>query len=175
MISCDCRNLWMLLVVYVFFAESPGARPLTTLDYTVSGQLMQVTPAALSVPKGIPGSIGVSIPGDVPSGSFVEGTLRGPSLPARRLVRAIPTHRSTADHALLHRKRAGDADDSGVLVGSEADTGVDRDLDPRGCSVRCLCRGDVARDFISGAVAGGSYQFCVKSVQPKSLIASPCV
>jgi hypothetical protein len=62
--------------------------PLTTLDYRVDGQVMEVSPAALSVPKGIAGSVSVTIPGTVPAGAFVEATLRGPSFPARRLVGA---------------------------------------------------------------------------------------
>jgi hypothetical protein len=59
---------------------------LTTLQYTVSGQVMEVTPAVLSVPKGLPGSVGVAIAGEVPAGAFVEAVLRGPSFPARRVV-----------------------------------------------------------------------------------------
>lgn len=77
------------MVAYLFGVVLLPAQPLTTLDYKVTGQVMQVTPAALSVPKGIPGSIGVSIPGEVPAGAFVEATLRGPSFPARRLVGAV--------------------------------------------------------------------------------------
>jgi hypothetical protein len=67
---------------------APAAEPLATLDYTVAGQVMQVSPAALAVPKGIAGSVGVTIPGEVPAGAFVEAFLRGPSFPARRLVGA---------------------------------------------------------------------------------------
>jgi hypothetical protein len=65
---------------------APAAEPLTTLEYRLNGQVMEVSPAALSVPKGIAGSVAVRIPGEVPSGAFVEATLRGPSFPARRLV-----------------------------------------------------------------------------------------
>jgi hypothetical protein len=64
------------------------AQPLTTLDYVVTGQVMEVTPSSLSVPKGLAGSVGISIPGEVPSGAFVEAVLRGPSFAARRLVGA---------------------------------------------------------------------------------------
>jgi hypothetical protein len=80
--------LSLVMTVMLGAGISWGAEPLATLDYTVSGQVMQVTPAALSVPKGIPGSIGVSIPGETPPGAFVEATLRGPSFPARCLVGA---------------------------------------------------------------------------------------
>ena len=62
------------------------AQLLTTLEYKVTGQVMAVTPAVVSVPKGIPGSVGVTIAGEVAAGAFVEATLRGPSFPARRLV-----------------------------------------------------------------------------------------
>ena len=77
---------WHLVALLLLPLAASAAEPLTTLDYKISGQVMQVTPASLAVPKGIPGSIGVSIPGEVPSGSYVEATLRGPSFPARRLV-----------------------------------------------------------------------------------------
>ncbi|MEX0330624.1 MAG: tandem-95 repeat protein [Puniceicoccaceae bacterium] len=63
--------------------------PLTTLEYTVSGQVLQVTPSAVAVPKGIPGSILTNVQGDIPEGAFVEAYLRGPSFPARSLV-ALP-------------------------------------------------------------------------------------
>ena len=65
-----------------------NARPLATLTLEITGQGMAVTPAALSVPKGIPGSVGVAIRGQIPTGAFVEAYLRGPSFPARRLVGA---------------------------------------------------------------------------------------
>jgi hypothetical protein len=79
--------LYLLWVLAAGLAPVSGTEHvLTTLDYKITGQVMQVTPAALSVPKGIPGSIGVSIPGEVPGGSYVEAILRGPSFPARRLV-----------------------------------------------------------------------------------------
>ena len=66
---------------------APAAVPLTTLEYRVVGSALRVTPAAVSVPKGIAGSvfvelIGVAPPGDV----FVAATLRGPAFPARRLI-----------------------------------------------------------------------------------------
>jgi len=59
---------------------------LATLTLEITGQGMAVTPAALSVPKGIPGSVGVTVRGQIPAGAFVEAYLRGPSFPARRLV-----------------------------------------------------------------------------------------
>lgn len=76
------------IAMAVFFALrlEVHAQPLTQLEYTVSGQVMEVTPAVLSVPKGLPGSVGVAIAGEVPTGAFVEAVLRGPSFPARRIV-----------------------------------------------------------------------------------------
>ena len=71
-----------------------SAPPLTTLEYRITGQQLQVTPAALSVPKGIAGSIQTTLVG-VPAGdairsnSFVEVTLRGPSFPAQRLIGSL--------------------------------------------------------------------------------------
>src|SRR5688572_9466276 len=55
------------------------APPLTTLDYRVTGQSLQITPAALAVPKNIAGSVATAVPGELPEGSFVEAFLRGPS------------------------------------------------------------------------------------------------
>jgi len=91
----------------LFAPVAPGAaQSLTTLEYTVTGQVMEVTPSSLSVPKGIAGSVGISIPGEVPSGAFVEAVLRGPSFPARRLVGApntpllLPTLNLAGDYSL---------------------------------------------------------------------------
>jgi hypothetical protein len=69
-------------------SDKSHSQPLTTLDYKITGQVMEVTPAVLSVPKGIPGSVGIAITGTIPAGSYVEAFLRGPSFPARRLVGA---------------------------------------------------------------------------------------
>jgi hypothetical protein len=63
-------------------------RPLATLTLEVTGSGMAVSPARLSVPKGIAGSVGVVVRGGIPPGAFVEAYLRGPSFPARRLVGA---------------------------------------------------------------------------------------
>ena len=70
--------------------------PLTTLEYHVLGVQLQVTPAAVSVPKGIPGSVMVQIADasgntnnvapELAQGAYVEAIFRGPSFPARRLV-----------------------------------------------------------------------------------------
>lgn len=94
------------------------AAPLTTLDYRVTGQMMTVTPAALAVPKGIAGSVGVAIAGEVPAGAYVEATLRGPSFPARRLVGA-----ANAALVLPPLSLSGDYSMDGIrLVGTDGGT-----------------------------------------------------
>src|SRR5581483_8916541 len=64
------------------------ASPLTTLTYSISGTELRVSPAVLSVPKGIAGSISVQLTGTAtaPTNAFVQATLRGPAFPARRLI-----------------------------------------------------------------------------------------
>src|SRR6185503_9972296 len=71
-----------------------AATPLTTLEYRIVGTQLKVSPAVLSVPKGIAGSVLVEITGgtngaaaaSLSAGSYVEATLRGPSFPARRVI-----------------------------------------------------------------------------------------
>ncbi len=73
-----------------------AAEPLVTLEYRISGQRLEVTPAALAVPKGIPGSVfpviqaggSAELSAQLGEGAFVEAILRGPSFDARRLVGA---------------------------------------------------------------------------------------
>ena len=76
-----CFLAWIALLHTAFNA------PLTTLEYRVQGVQLEVLPPALSVPKGIAGSVSAKLSGNVPApqGSFLEATLRGPSFPARRL------------------------------------------------------------------------------------------
>jgi hypothetical protein len=79
-----CSSIALLLLV-----ASAGAQPpLTAVEYKIAGAQLKVSPAVLSVPKGIAGSIGVELSAGapVPEGAFIEATLRGPSFPARRLV-----------------------------------------------------------------------------------------
>ena len=65
-----------------------AAAPLTTLEYRITGSALRVSPAVVSVPKGIAGSIAVELVGDaaLANNAFVEATLRGPSFPARRII-----------------------------------------------------------------------------------------
>jgi hypothetical protein len=85
------------LVVCLLFGLSPArfpiaAAPLTTLHYRIIGTTLQVSPAVLTVPKGVAGSVLVQVSSgtnSVPADAFVEATLRGPSFPARTVVGAI--------------------------------------------------------------------------------------
>ncbi len=69
-----------------------AASPLTTLEYRVNGTGLQVTPAAVAVPKGIAGSVMITLTGGdatqaLAEGAYVEAFLRGPGFPEpRRLV-----------------------------------------------------------------------------------------
>ena len=68
--------------------------PLTTLEYQVVGQELRVSPAAVSVPKGIAGSINAELFGVGPADSIrvntlIEATLRGPTGPAQRVLGAV--------------------------------------------------------------------------------------
>ncbi|HYG24635.1 MAG TPA: Ig-like domain-containing protein [Verrucomicrobiae bacterium] len=69
-----------------------SAVPLTSLEYHIRGTGLQVTPAAVAVPKGIAGSVMVTLTGgeatkSMAEGAYVEAYLRGPAFPEpRRLV-----------------------------------------------------------------------------------------
>ena len=79
--------LWLLLLAAA--GNSRATEPLTTLEYRVTGQRLEVTPSALAVPKGIPGSVAVNVRGGldtVPAGAFVQAILRGPAFDARTIV-----------------------------------------------------------------------------------------
>ena len=74
--------------------------PLTTLEYRVTGTALQVSPSAVAVPKGIAGSVMVSIIAGgstnaaasvaLAANAYVEGTLRGPAFPEPRRLVAAP-------------------------------------------------------------------------------------
>ena len=70
----------------LFTASSWSVEPLTTLEYRVQGTGLQVSPAAVAVPKGIAGSVLVTLTGGdatqaLADGAYVEAFLRGPGLP----------------------------------------------------------------------------------------------
>ncbi|HET6407449.1 MAG TPA: Ig-like domain-containing protein, partial [Chthoniobacteraceae bacterium] len=83
------RNLFALLAI-VWTIATTHAATLATLEYRIVGEELRVSPAALSVPKNIAGSVSVQLTGGTNStigqGAFIEAILRGPSFPARRLV-----------------------------------------------------------------------------------------
>src|SRR5436190_24183140 len=64
------------------------AGELTSLEYRILGTRLEVSPAALSVPKGVAGSISVQLKGggNAGDGAFMEATLRGPAFPARKII-----------------------------------------------------------------------------------------
>ncbi|MBN8249926.1 MAG: DUF11 domain-containing protein, partial [Verrucomicrobia bacterium] len=72
-----------------------AGEPLTTLTYRINGTGLQVSPAAVSVPKGIAGSVSVTLVGGeatqaLAEGAYVEAFLRGPGFPEpRRIVSAV--------------------------------------------------------------------------------------
>ena len=74
--------LWCCLMMPVW------AQTLTTLEYRVSGSALEVSPALLSVPKGIAGSVSTRFAGDAAllNGAYLVATLRGGGAPARELL-----------------------------------------------------------------------------------------
>ena len=84
---------WLLAAALVFSRAACAGADITTFDYRVVGVQLEVSPAALAVPKGIAGSVNVrlstgadGVSGDLGDGAWVERTLRGPSFAARRVV-----------------------------------------------------------------------------------------
>jgi len=113
---------------WLFGLAAATAAPLTTLEYKVSGQQLEVTPSALAVPKGIPGSISVNLRGGLETGIATEGAvvqaiLRGPSFAARTLVGApgepllLPPLNLVGDYSLDDIKLV-DVDGETLLQGS---------------------------------------------------------
>jgi hypothetical protein len=83
------RAAWVAVVLGAVSGWS--AEPLTTLEYRINGTGLQVTPAAVSVPKGIAGSVLVTLTGGeatqaLGDGAYVEAYLRGPGLPEPRRI-----------------------------------------------------------------------------------------
>lgn len=79
---------FLLLACLLFAVQCGAATPLTSLEYRISGSALDVSPAVLSVPKGIPGSIATRYTGDpaLLQGAYLVGTLRGGGSPARELL-----------------------------------------------------------------------------------------
>ncbi len=74
--------------------------PIASFDYHISGAFLQVTPTNLSVPKGIAGSVLVSVVAggstnnaavsQVTSGAYVQAILRGPAFSTPQIIVAAP-------------------------------------------------------------------------------------
>jgi len=87
----------MVIALLILFLASKltAADPLTTLEYRINGTGLQVTPGAVAVPKGIAGSVLVTLTGGeatqaLADGAYVEAFLRGPGLPEpRRIVAPV--------------------------------------------------------------------------------------
>ncbi len=95
---CKLPLSLLLLLSLVLLALPSGAapaQPLTTLTYRVNGVGLQVSPAVVSVPKGIAGSVSVTLAGgdaaaSLADGAYVEAFLRGPGFPEpRRIVSPV--------------------------------------------------------------------------------------
>jgi len=85
----------MFIAMLGSMADLALGAPLTTLEYKIVGTQLRVSPAVLSVPKGIAGSVAIDVTAgeggtnavaDLIKGTHIEATFRGPSFPARRLV-----------------------------------------------------------------------------------------
>ena len=89
------RIAFILGCVFSTCAEL-SASTLTIVKYKITGTELRVSPAAVTVPKGIAGSVLVEVVAGgsatnpaalaVAKGAHVEAIFRGPSFPARRLV-----------------------------------------------------------------------------------------
>jgi len=92
----------LLLAGFLAASSSPaaGAAPLITLQYHITSTSLQVTPTTLVVPKGIPGSVLVSVlsggstntPAAVQlsTGAYVQAILKGPAFPQPYVVSGPP-------------------------------------------------------------------------------------
>jgi len=85
----------MLLGAWGLIMPASTAEPLISLTYRINGTGLQVSPAVVSVPKGIAGSVFVSLVGGeatqaLAEGAYIEAYLRGPGFPEpRRIVSAV--------------------------------------------------------------------------------------
>ncbi len=87
---------WLVaLATFCLTISTSASDPLTTLEYRVNGTGLQVSPAVVSVPKGIAGSVMVTLVGGeatqvLAAGAYVEAFLRGPGFPEpRRIVSQV--------------------------------------------------------------------------------------
>ncbi|MGA2656274.1 MAG: LamG-like jellyroll fold domain-containing protein [Verrucomicrobiota bacterium] len=90
--------LWLALICGS--SACIAGAPLLTLHYTVTGTELQVSPATLDVPTGIPGSVLVSVlsggstnnaaSAQLSAGAYVQAVLRGPAFPQPRTIVGAP-------------------------------------------------------------------------------------
>lgn len=119
--------MWIPVLESVF-----AAGPLTTLEYRITGSVMRVSPAVLSVPKGIAGSVAVEIVGDAATvrDAFVSATLRGPSFAAREIFAApgqplvLPPLNVVGDYQLDNVRLVDSATQATRLEGSPSSVPV---------------------------------------------------
>ncbi len=98
----NCLRVFLAVWVVLGFSVGAGraGAPLVTLQYTVTGTGLQVTPASLSVPVGIPGSVLVSVlsggstnsaaAAQLSAGAYVQAVLRGPAFSHPRTIVGSP-------------------------------------------------------------------------------------
>ncbi len=131
---CGRRCQWALAILLPlgFLGSAAAAAPLTTLEYRITGSVMRVSPAVLSVPKGIAGSVAVEIVGDAATvrEAFVSATLRGPSFEAREIFAApgqplvLPPLNVVGDYQLANVRLVDSATQATRLEGSPSSVPV---------------------------------------------------
>ena len=94
------RTLGWLSLWCFLSPPSVATASLASLDYRITGTSVQVTPAVLSVPKGIAGSVLVSVVSggstnnaavaQLTQGAYVQAVLRGPGFPTPLRIVAAP-------------------------------------------------------------------------------------
>ncbi len=90
----------IFLAAMLWSVGARPAEPLISLDYRVTGTALQVTPTDLSVPKGLAGSVLVSVVSggstnnaavtQLTSGAYVQAVIRGPGFPSPQRLVAAP-------------------------------------------------------------------------------------
>jgi hypothetical protein len=88
---------WIYFLILITFASLSlatlaKAQPLTELQYRLSGLFLEVSPSALTVPRGIATQVNTTVIGKetLPSDATVYATLRGPSFPGTIEIKAAP-------------------------------------------------------------------------------------
>ncbi|MBW1939675.1 MAG: hypothetical protein JRI67_13150, partial [Deltaproteobacteria bacterium] len=86
--------IWTFCVAIFLLCLAPlaHAQPLTELQYRLTGFALDVSPTALTVPRGIATQLDTTVVGAeaLPAGAAVYATLRGPSFPGTIDITAAP-------------------------------------------------------------------------------------